>query len=57
MQYKKMKCDNCQNEFVWSSEEQKLYEQRGLEPPKYCAICRGMIEAKSRDKARQNYEA
>lgn len=57
MGYIKLICRNCGNEFVWSQEEQDLYAKRRLAEPEYCPICRGMMEAKSRDKARQKFEA
>jgi len=41
--------------FVHSVEEQELYKKRGLAEPKYCAICRGMMEAKINDEARSKY--
>lgn len=56
MKYQTIKCRNCGNNFVWSSEEQELYSKRGLPAPEYCPICRGIIEARSRDKARSKYE-
>jgi len=56
MTYKTIKCKNCGNSFVWSQEEQELYKQRELPPPEYCAICRGIIEARLKDKARVKYE-
>jgi len=56
MEYREIKCKNCQNNFVWSQEEQKLYQNRGLAEPEYCPICRGIIEAQSRDKNRAKYE-
>jgi hypothetical protein len=56
MTYITIKCENCGNNFVWSEEEQELYGQRGLEPPVHCPICRGIIEARSRDTARNKYE-
>jgi len=56
MIYKSIKCKNCENDFVFSGEEQSLYKQRGLPAPEYCPICRGIIEAKERDKARSKYE-
>ncbi len=55
MTYKTIKCKNCSNTFVWSQEEQSLYTQRGLGTPEYCPICRGIIEAQSRDKNRAKY--
>lgn len=56
MNYKTLKCQNCQNQFVWSSEEQELYKKRTLPEPIYCPICRGIIEARENDKARSQYE-
>lgn len=54
--YQKLTCENCGNSFVWSSEEQELYMRRNLEMPKYCPICRGIMEARSRDESRKKYE-
>lgn len=56
MSYQELKCTNCGNKFVWSVEEQELYKKRGLNPPEYCPICRGIIEARNRDNARRKYE-
>ena len=56
MNYQTIKCKNCGNSFVWSSEEQELYKMRGLVAPEYCAICRGIIEARLKDTARSKYE-
>lgn len=56
MKYQTIKCSNCGNNFVWSIEEQELYEKRGLGTPEYCPICRGIIEARSKDTARSKYE-
>lgn len=55
--YLSIKCENCGSSFVWSVEEQDLYKKRGLAAPKYCPICRGMMEAKEKDSARLKYEA
>lgn len=56
MSYKTIKCNNCGNSFVWSEEEQALYKQRGVVTPEYCPICRGIIEARAKDSARNKYE-
>lgn len=56
MSYVTIKCKNCGNSFVWSEDEQKLHEKRGLAEPVYCPICRGIIEARSKDNARSKYE-
>ena len=56
MSYQTIKCSNCGNSFVWSQEEQELYKQRELPLPEYCAICRGIINARENDMARKKYE-
>lgn len=56
MKYQTIKCKNCGNNFVFSQEEQELYLKRGLGDPEYCPICRGIIEARSKDVARSKYE-
>jgi phage FluMu protein Com len=56
MKYQTIKCKNCGNNFVFSQEEQELYLKRGLGTPEYCPICRGIIEARSKDVARSKYE-
>ncbi len=37
-------CQNCSSLFVFSQEEQQLYQQRNLLPPQLCPICRGIQE-------------
>ena len=37
-------CQNCSSIFVFSQEEQQLYQQRNLLPPQLCPICRGIQE-------------
>ena len=54
--YQTLTCENCRNPFVWSQEEQMLYKERGLPPPTYCPICRGIMEAESRDTNRAKYK-
>lgn len=56
MSYITINCKNCRNNFVWSVEEQVIYKQRGISAPEYCPICRGIIEARSRDIKRSKYE-
>jgi len=53
MNGKVLECKNCGNEFVYSVEEQNLYKDRGIDDPEYCAICRGIFEAKQRDEERR----
>lgn len=56
MNYQTIKCKQCENNFVWSVEEQELYQKRGLLAPEYCPICRGIIEARNKDTQRSKYE-
>ena len=36
----KIKCCDCGNEFIFSINEQKFYEEQGFVPPKRCKACR-----------------
>lgn len=36
----KIKCQDCGNEFIFSANEQKFYEEKGFIPPKRCRSCR-----------------
>ena len=56
MKYTRLTCRNCGNHFVWSEEEQRIYAERKLPDPKYCPICRGMMEAREKDVSRSKYE-
>lgn len=47
---KVLECRECGNKFVWSEEEQELYEERDLSKPSYCPICRGKFEAEKKFK-------
>jgi hypothetical protein len=54
--YLSLSCQSCQNLFVWSVEEQELFEKRNLPKPVHCPICRGMNSAREKDGARVKYE-
>lgn len=56
MNYKMLKCQSCGNSFVWSQEDQELYQRRGLSTPGNCPICRGIMEARERDGNRARME-
>ena len=36
----KIKCQDCGTEFIFSTAEQKFYEEKGFNPPKRCRLCR-----------------
>lgn len=40
MSDKKIKCQDCGEEFNFSESEQKFYEEKKFQPPKRCKICR-----------------
>ena len=45
---KTLVCQDCLQEFAWTVGEQEFYEDKGLEEPKYCLICRGKNEAQEK---------
>lgn len=47
-EYQVLVCENCGKEFVFSSHEEALYNERNLENPKFCPICRGLFEAEKK---------
>ena len=42
----KIKCQDCKKEFVFTSQEQKFYEDKNLVPPKRCYSCRQLKKRK-----------
>lgn len=36
----KIKCQDCGEEFIFNTAEQKFYEEKGFIPPKRCRLCR-----------------
>lgn len=36
----KIKCEDCGTEFIFNTQEQKWYEDKGFTPPKRCRYCR-----------------
>lgn len=43
-------CQDCQSEFAWTVGEQEFYEEKGLEEPVRCPVCRATFRAAQRDK-------
>lgn len=43
-------CNECHQEFVWTAGEQEFYEEKGLEKPELCMICRARRRAELRDR-------
>ena len=50
---KKIKCQDCGEEFVFTVSEQRFFEEKGFEPPKRCRYCRQ--QRKINKERRQNY--
>ena len=40
MEDKIIKCQDCGQEFVFTVNDQKFYEEKGFTPPKRCKACR-----------------
>ncbi len=53
MQDKIVKCQSCQQDFVWTKSEQKFYADKNLSQPKYCMICRSFLKSANRDQFRE----
>lgn len=41
-------CQDCAQEFVFTEGEQRFYQEKSLEVPRYCLICRGKYKAKAK---------
>ncbi len=52
MKDKIIKCQDCQQEFVWTMGEQEFYGQKELEEPVRCLICRSVLKKAKEDKFR-----
>ena len=39
---RKIKCQDCGEEFNFSERDQKFYQEKGFEPPKRCKNCRAI---------------
>lgn len=37
---KKIKCQDCGEEFIFTERDQSFYQEKGFEPPKRCRFCR-----------------
>jgi len=46
----KCKCVDCQNEFTFTAGEQRMYQEKGLYPPKRCPTCRLLRKQKNEQK-------
>ena len=46
---KVIKCKKCGQDFVWAFEEQVFYEEKGLESPAFCPICRSIYDEARKD--------
>ncbi len=46
---KVIKCKKCGQDFVWASEEQVFYKEKGLKSPTFCLICRSIYSEAKKD--------
>lgn len=49
---KVIKCRDCGQDFAWTIDEQIFYQQKGLQPPIRCPMCRAAYKAAKEDKFR-----
>lgn len=42
-------CQNCNQQFVWTTGEQEFFAQKNLEAPKMCMICRSLLKTAQND--------
>jgi len=47
-----IRCQQCGQQFVFTEEEQKFYQEKGLSAPTRCPICRATLKAAQEDKFR-----
>lgn len=52
LQDKIIKCIDCQQEFAWTVDEQEFYEQKKMQAPQRCPMCRAAFKAAQKDKFR-----
>jgi hypothetical protein len=48
-----LKCTDCDNEFIWTQDDQDFYRHKGLKKPQHCLICRAKHRARLRDPGHQ----
>lgn len=41
-----IKCQDCGEEFIFSENDQKFYQEKGFQPPKRCKNCRNIRKDK-----------
>lgn len=47
-----IKCQDCGQDFVFTEGEQRFYEDKNLEVPNRCPICRSIFKTAQKDKFR-----
>ncbi|MCG2691812.1 zinc-ribbon domain-containing protein [Microgenomates group bacterium] len=47
-----LKCQDCQQEFAFTSGEQEFYATKKLKPPTRCMICRAILKTARQDQFR-----
>lgn len=45
----RIKCQDCDKEFIFSEAEQKFYQEKNFEQPKRCRLCRNKRKKERRD--------
>lgn len=45
-------CENCNQDFAWTAGEQEFFEKNRIAKPKFCMICRSVIQSAAGDEFR-----
>lgn len=53
---KKIKCQDCGEDFIFTERDQNFYQEKGFEPPKRCKFCRNARKNKYTNR-KENYHA
>ena len=50
MEDKKLVCEDCKEEFVFTASEQEFYQEKGFSEPKRCKVCRDKRKQEKRNR-------
>lgn len=52
---KKIKCQDCGEDFIFTERDQIFYQEKGFEPPKRCKLCRNARKDRFNNKNIKKY--
>lgn len=54
MEDRKVKCEKCGEEFVFTAGEQEFYQEKGFTDPKKCKACRDAAKNERNNRSNRN---